>query len=350
MLADFRLISGNILLQRLAVVIVYALLAKGTDIFIDRFLRRLVRRTSVSFDDLLVTISHGPICWTVLCLGLLHAFVLQPLPPPWQMVLPGLAKSIILTVWWLAILRMINLLAEQNLAEALTRGKVGQDLFYLLKNIVRVVAVIVGLLWLLAIWRVDLTPLFASAGIVGIAVALAAKDTLANFFGGISIFADNTFKVGDYIILDGNERGEVVEIGIRSTRIKTRDGVLITIPNSVLANSKIINESAPIPRFRIRIPIGVAYGSDLAEVEKVLLAVAHENSSVLPDPAPRVRLRLFGDSSVDFQLLFWVAAPSLKGRVSHDILMAVYQAFGERDIVIPFPQRDVHIMPPAGTE
>ena len=84
---------------------------------------------------------------------------------------------------------------------------------------------------------------------------------MANFFGGISLFADQAYKVGDYIILDRGERGEVMDMGLRSTRIKTRDDVMITIPNAILANSKIINESAPVPRFRIRVPFGVAYGT-----------------------------------------------------------------------------------------
>ena len=139
---------------------------------------------------------------------------------------------------------------------------------------------IAGLFWVLAIWQINLTPLFASAGIAGIAVALAAKDTLANFFGGISLFMDNAYKVGEYIILESGERGEVVVIGIRSTRIKTRDDVIITIPNSIMANSKIINESAPIPRFRIRVPVGVAYCSNLEKVEEILLAVMNANENI----------------------------------------------------------------------
>jgi small-conductance mechanosensitive channel len=277
-------------------------------------------------------------------MGIQHALVLRPMHPPWQSVLPALVRSAMLVLWLVALLRLYNQVAERNLAGVLLRGKIGNDLFLLLKNIIRVVIAAAGLLWLFAIWQIDLTPLFASAGIAGIAVALAAKETLANFFGGISIFADNTFKVGDYIVLETGERGEVVEIGIRSTRIKTRDDYLITIPNSILANSKIINESAPIPRFRIRVPVGVAYGSDLDQVEAVLLKVAGENENIAPEPQPLVRLRGFGDSSVNFELLCWVADPSTKGLEMHNLLKAVYQAFAAESITIPFPQREVHMV------
>lgn len=340
----FRAFSENILFRQLAVVAIYSVLAKLADLFIDKVLKRLANLTRVGFDDSLIRFLHAPICWSIFALGVQHALVMRTMQPPWQNVLPALAKSFVLFIWLIALVRFLNRMADQNLATVLTRGKIGKDLFLLLKNLVRVVVIVAGLLWLLSIWQVSLTPLFASAGIAGIAVALAAKETLANFFGGISIFADKTFQVGDYIILESGERGEVIEIGIRSTRMKTRDDIMITIPNSILANSKIINESAPIPRFRIRVPIGVAYGSNLKEVEDILLEVARSNRNVVTQPEPRVRLRQFGESSVDFELLCWVEQPSLKGLEIHNLLKAVYDAFTERGVTIPFPQRDVHLI------
>ena len=338
-------LSAQPLLRRLVIVLVYALLAKGGDIIIDRVLRRIAAKTRVSFDDKLIDFLHVPICWSVFWFGVLHALSIKPyLMDPWQTVLPPLAKSFLLIIWLIASMRFFNWIVEHFMSGTQRQGKIGKDLFLLFKNLLRVVVVIAGLIWLLAIWEVNLTPLFASAGIAGIAVALAAKDTLSNFFGGISIFMDRTYKLGEYIILESGERGEVVEIGIRSTRIKTRDDVIITIPNSIMANSKIINESAPIPRFRIRVPVGVAYGSDLEKVEQVLLEVAHANPNVEKTPEPRIRLRNFADSSVNFEMLCWVGDPRAKGLETHKLLKAAYKAFEEQGITIPFPQRDVHIV------
>jgi len=338
----------NIWIQGAVVVLAYIVLTKVADLFIDRILRRLAQRSSMTIDDQLIAFMHGPICWSVFCLGILHALILVPLEPPWQTVLPAITKTSILLVWLVALIRFFNQVATDHAAAIVEHGKIGADLFLLLKNVARVVLVVAAILWFLAIWEIDMTPLFASAGIVGIAVALAAKDTLANFFGGMSIFMDRTFKVGDYIVLDSGERGEVVEIGIRSTRIMTRDDILITIPNSLIANSKIINESAPVPRFRIRVPVGVAYGSDLDRVEEVLLAVAAANPSVSAEPPPRARLRLLAESSVDFELLCWVDDPRLKGLETHNLLRAIHNAFQAQGIVIPFPQRDVHLKQGAG--
>ena len=333
------------MLRRLAIVLVYSFLAKVVDIIIDRVLRRIAAKTRITFDDKLIDLLHVPVCWSVFWLGVLHALSIKPyLMDPWQTVLPPLAKSFLLIIWLIAVMRIFNWIVEHFMSGAHREGKIGKDLFLLFKNLLRVVAVVAGLIWLLAIWKVNLTPLFASAGIVGIAVALAAKDTLSNFFGGISIFMDRTYKLGEYIILESGERGEVVEIGIRSTRMKTRDDVIITIPNSIMANSKIINESAPIPRFRIRVPVGVAYGSDLEKVEKILLEVVAANPNVEKIPEPRIRLRTFADSSLNFEMLCWVSDPRAKGRETHNLLKAAYQAFDEQGITIPFPQRDVHII------
>jgi MscS family membrane protein len=340
----FRIFHDVPGLEALTTVLIYLVLAKTADIFIDKILKRLAGFTKFSFDDKLISFIHGPVCWTIALMGILHGLILLELRSPWNNILPLVIKSLILFVWWIAAIRIVNWLSDKSFLIAASTSDAGRDIFLLFKNIFRVATIIIGILWMLAIWNVSLTPLFASAGIAGIAVALAAKDTLANFFGGISIFVDKPFKIGDYIILDTGERGEVVDIGIRSTRVKTRDDVLITVPNSILANIKIINESAPVPRYRIRIPVGVAYESDLEKVEDVLVEIAKSNSMVSEDPEPRARLRAFGDSSIDFELLCWVNDPRDKGLVIHQIMNTIFKAFEKEGISIPFPQRDVHLI------
>lgn len=191
---------------------------------------------------------------------------------------------------------------------------------------------------------ISVTAVFASAGIAGVAVALAARETLANFFGGISIFMDRPFRAGDYIVLDSGERGEVKVIGMRSTRIQTRDDIMITVPNSLITNVKIINESAPQPHFRVRVKVGVAYGSDIRQVERLLMEIATSNELVAPEPDPRVRFRSFGDSSLDFELLCWARRPHDRGRLVHQLNSTIYERFAAEGVSIPFPQRDVHLI------
>ncbi len=195
---------------------------------------------------------------------------------------------------------------------------------------------------LLQIWNIDPTAWLASAGIIGIAVGFAARDTLANLFAGFFIIADSPYKLGDYVVLDSGERGMVTKVGIRSTRLLTRDDVEIIVPNSTMANTKVVNESGGRwEKFRIRIQVGVAYGTKAEEVIELLQNIAVEHDKVCEDPAPRVRMRGFGDSSINFDLLCWIDHPADRGFVSHELYMQIYNALNDADIVIPFPQRDV---------
>ena len=241
------------------------------------------------------------------------------------------------------MLRIIRGIGENAVSNWKRARRQGIEMIRLVENLARLVAIVGGAFLFLSVWEIDVTPLLASAGIAGVAVALAAKETLANLFGGISLMLDQPFKTGDYIILDSGERGEVREIGLRSTRVWSRDDIMISIPNSIITNSKIVNESAPLPSFRVRIKIGVAYGSDIDLVQKVLLEVARKNKTVVQIPEPRVRFRNFGDSSLDFELLCWGRSPEQKGFLVHQLNCEVYEAFNEAGISIPFPQRDVHL-------
>ena len=150
---------------------------------------------------------------------------------------------------------------------------------------------------------------------------------------------DRPYRLGDYIILSSGERGEVVDIGVRSTRILTRDDVLITVPNAAMANAMIINESGQVPRFRVRATVGVGYDSDLDQVEAELLACLTDIPEILRDPPPRVRFREFGDSALTFQLLAWIRHPADRGRVLHLINRNIHKRLRAAGIDIPYPQR-----------
>ena len=334
-------IQEHVWIQFTLLLTFYAVLAITIDFFVNRVLRRITRLTKTTIDNQLIKYLHPPIYWTVLIVGLIHCFSLLNLSDIVSKTISQGGRSLILVIWLITVTRVIGFIAKQS--ENIWQGKIGRDLGGLIHKLVFLILLLTGAYGLLGIWNVNLTPLFASAGIAGIAVAMAAKDTLANFFGGMSLFMDRVFKVGDYIIIDNQERGEVVEIGIRSSRMLTRDDVLVTIPNSILANSKIINESAPTPNYRIKIPVGVAYGSDLDFVEEVLLKVAMESAGICKEPEPRVRVRALADSSVNFELLVWVEDPRNRGLQTHLFLKEIHKTLQENNITIPFPQMDVHM-------
>lgn len=214
----------------------------------------------------------------------------------------------------------------------------------LLENVSAVVIVLFTIYLLFVTWEIDMTAWLASAGIIGIAVGFAAKDTVANLLSGVFILADSPYKIGDYIVIDSGERGKVTNIGLRSTRILTRDDLEVNIPNSIIANGKIVNESAGRDiRSRVRVPVGVAYGSDIDKVRAVLVEVANQESEVCHDPEPRARFRAFGASSLDFELLVWIDNPEFRGRIVDNLNCEIYKSFAAHDIEIPFSQHDIYI-------
>jgi small-conductance mechanosensitive channel len=198
--------------------------------------------------------------------------------------------------------------------------------------------------FVLLAWDVDVTGWLASAGIVGVAIGFASQDTLSNLIAGVFILADAPYKLGDYLVLDNGERGVVVEIGIRTTRLMTRDDVEIIVPNKEMANSRIINQSGgPVEAFRVRVAVGVAYGSDIDLVHATLAEIARGTEGVLAAPQPQVRFRALGESSLDHELLVWVHKPSERGVVTHRLLTAIYKRFNALGIEIPYPKRDVYL-------
>jgi MscS family membrane protein len=213
----------------------------------------------------------------------------------------------------------------------------------LVSNLITILFIIGGGFVMLRIWSLDLTPLLASAGLVTAIGALAARDTLSDFFGGIAVFLDRPYHIKDFVVLPGGERGEVAGIGIRSTRIRTRDDVLVSVPNSVMVSARIVNETGLLPQYRVRCRVGVAYNSDLLEVEKALLDSLKDNPYVLQEPAPRVRYREFGEWAVELELLAWIKDPRDRGCARDLIIRGIHRAFREGKIDIPSPQREITI-------
>jgi len=305
---------------------------------------KVTARTRTELDDKLIRLVAGMAATLVGYLSLVGAVEVLPLGERTSSVVVRLLVSVLVIQLMRGGLRgsHLGLVAVSRLRE---RFPVVEDRTIPLFDLgMTVVIVGAGAYALLQVWSIDPTAWLASAGVIGIAVGFAARDTLANLFAGFFIIADAPYKVGDYIVLDTGERGEITRVGIRSTRMLTRDDVEVTIPNSVMANTKIINESGGRwVKYRIRVKVGVAYGSDAEQVVELLEQVAREHETVCEDPTPRVRMRGFGDSSLNFELLCWVDHPADRGLVSHQLYMAIYRALGESGVEIPFPQRDLWV-------
>ena len=219
-----------------------------------------------------------------------------------------------------------------------------EDIIPFLENIIKIVVVALGVGLILKTWKIDVTPLLASAGVAGIAAAFAAQEAISNLFGGISIFLDKPFKVGDFIVINEIHRGQVYEIGARSTKIKTLDNILVTIPNSIMVKDPIFNETGYDSQIVLRIPVGVAYGSDLDKVERILTNCVNTQEGVVKNDRLAVRFIEFGEYSIDLEVVATIAGPERKIQMTHELIKSVYDTLNSHGVQIPFPQREVKLL------
>lgn len=338
------LLPPNAWIRALTLLAAFVILAKIVDWIGSRLLTRWAKRSESDLDDRLVEASHRPLFWSVLLFGIWLALPYVDVRPDILLLLRRLIKTVAIIVWsvfaWSASRILLTAFGRFEEKKTFIQPRTVP----LLDNTLKVL-IAGGVTYLLFLtWGVNVAAWMAGAGIVGIAVGFAAKDTLANLFAGIALIIDAPYQNGDFIVLDTGERGKVTKIGLRSTRILTRDDIEITVPNSVIANERIVNESGgPWTKERIRINIGVAYGSDLDHVREVLVDIAKTHDHVVADPEPRVRFRTFGDSSLNLQLLCWIDEPVLRGRAIDALSVDIYNRFRAEGIEIPYPKRDVYL-------
>lgn len=335
---------GNKYLQALIILVGAAILAFLTEIIFTRIILRFTDRTKTEVDDRIIGALKGPIFYSILLVGLNEAISYLQIPAKANFYTSGIIKTVII-IFWIRALLTISSITIKKLSENADRWKmITGSTVLLFDNVVKIIVVGFGIYFILISWNIRVTAFLASAGIVGIAFGFAAKDTLANLFGGVFVLADKPYEIGDFIVLDSGEKGIVTDIGIRTTRLKTRDDIEVSIPNSIMANTKITNESGPKNKTRVRVSVGVAYGSDIDQVKEVLCQIAEENKEVADFPKPRARFREFGNSALNFQLLCWIDEPVFRGRVTDDLNTQIYKRFSQEGIEIPFPQRDIHII------
>lgn len=330
--------------KALIVFIITLAVANLVAILISKVFLRLAKRTSSNLDNTFIELLHRPLFWTVLLTGTLAALHLLELSPAFNKIARATFGTVLIFLWSLFVLRTLRIILRRLSDRAEGHSLIRSQTLPLFDNLLLIIVLVVAIYFIFGSWGVDMTAWLASAGIAGIAIGFAAKDTLSNLFSGVFILADAPYKIGDYIVLDSGQRGMVTHIGIRSTRLLTRGDVEITIPNAIIGNSSIINESGgPYEKFRIRVAVGVAYGTDVDEVRGILMEIAEAEEGLCEEPEPRVRFRTFGESSLDFELLGWVEKPELRGRIIDSLNTTIYKRFNEEGIEIPYAKRDLYI-------
>jgi potassium efflux system protein len=232
----------------------------------------------------------------------------------------------------------------------LTRGKDQEGLAYAVGRIGQYVVYAVGLVLALDNLGIDVAAFAAVGAVATVGIGFGMQNIAQNFISGIILLIERPVQKGDSIVV-GDIVGTVLSIEMRATKVVSRDGVAIIVPNSELISARVTNQSSPTSRKRITVKIGVAYGSDVEQVRDALVGIAGTHGDVLKDPPPRVLFTDFADSALLFELKVWIGHPDVEPVVMSDLRFAIDRDFRAKHIEIPFPQRDVHVraLPGAGT-
>ena len=327
------------------ILVVFFVLAQITNFLFNKVFKVLTAKTENNTDDKIMKILNMPIFYSVVLLGVYQSFNYIGVLAKYSDDFSRVMKSVVLIIWIYAIAKLVNIVILGigfKFAEK-TKSTLDDELMPLFQKLSNIIIYFAGIMFLLKMWNIDITPLLASAGIMGFVIAFAAQDTLSHLFGGISIYFDKPFKVGDRVQLESGEIGDVLEIGIRSTRIKTFDETVVILPNSKIANSKIINYNQPASKIKEKIKIGVAYGSDIDKVKKILLDIAENTEGVEKNPAPSVYFTEFLDFALEFVIVTWVDSPREKFAVKTKINEEIYRRFNEEGVQIPYPTQDIYV-------
>jgi MscS family membrane protein len=338
-------------------IVVLASIAGGAvmNYVIISYLHTYTDRTETDYDEIIVDSLEVPLVTTVSLIGFsiltsipsitnntflteaqISTFVGKP------------ATSVIVLVWAYYLNKVVNRVVKKINKE----GKASEDhgrayeFAPVFSNIWTLIVVTISGALILALWNYDISPILGAAGIAGIALGVAARESVSNFLGGLALYIDDTYTIGDYLETDTGEAGTVVAVGIRSTRLRTRDNIEVTLPNSRLNEERIVNRSNPREKTRLRIHVGVAYGTDIDLLEEILVDIAEKEDRVLPTPQPRTFFVEFGDSALNYTLVCWIRRPEQEPHVRHRVNREIYKRLREQDIEIPYNKHDVNLYTP----
>ena len=265
---------------------------------------------------------------------------------PLFLVLTKISDGSFVVLMTVFVLRAYSNYLVPLISDWINVGKSDTQYGPLLDILGSILIIVFGITNFLSTFNVEFGVLVAGVGVVGLVIALAAQDTLSNFFSGILLLLDQGFKTGDMIYFN-DTYCLIREIGLRSTKIyDIVNHVIIIIPNNALANQNILNLTKPDRYYRLRIEVGVSYDSNPDEVESALIEVAKENSNVEhddPTRKPLVRFQNFGDSTLNFALVAWIKNVIKMRQINSDLHHEVFAKLRAKNIVIAFPQRDVHL-------
>lgn len=315
-------------------------------LIINRVVIRITQKTSTTLDDTIINTLKSPIYWIALVAAFRFASTRLDLFSETAIVqLDNVYFIINAFIVFIILWRLTGNLTSWYVSEIApqTESKLDEQIMPFLQRIIYIILIIVTVIILLDHFDIEVSGLVATLGISSFAIALAAQAALSDIISGFIIMIDRPYSIGDRIeILDLNTWGDVIDIGLRSTRVRTRDARMVIVPNSVIGKSLVVNYSYPDSQYRNQIEVGIAYGTDIEFARKIIVDAVKEVEGVLKDHKVEALFLQFGDSALIFRVRWWLESYVDTRRMFDRVNTAIYNALNEAGIKIPFPQRDVH--------
>ena len=315
-------------------------------LILGRVIGNLTSRTETEFDNAIISALHPSLYLLLLVLAARFGVErLGFLPVDWEIWIEETFFVLYLAVATLAMWRLIAELSSwyQDEISVRTETELDNQLIPFFRRLLQILLVMIALIIVLSHFEADISALVTTLGVGSLAVALAAQETLADTIAGFVIMIDRPYRIGDRIeIQDLSTWGDVVDVGLRSTRIRTRDNRMVIVPNSVIGKSLIVNHSYPDTTYRIEIHIGVSYGIDLEHARETIINSVRTVDGVLEDHPVEALFLEFGDSALIFRVRWWLDSYEDTRRMFDRVNTAMYNALLKEGIDIPFPQRDLH--------
>jgi MscS family membrane protein len=329
----------NSYLAAIFILIITGIFAWLVLFIFSQYLQKFAAKTETKLDDMIFERTKHPIFYLVLAGGLklalsylgVNGFV-------------AIFVNIIMAIVFVFILsRAVDVVIKiwGSLVAHKTNTKLDEILLPLLHKFSKVVFVIVAIMWILSILNINITPYLAGVGISGIVLGLALQSSLKNIFGGVSLIIDGAIKVGDKIRLESGEVGEIIDVGLRSTKIRTYDNEELTVPNGYLADSKVQNYTRPTKKMRVWVAFGVEYGADAKKVSSLLEKELKMLSGIMKDPAPKVQFLSMGDFALEFKAYIWVDSWKDAYTLKLEATQLIYDTLNKKKIGIPYPTQTV---------
>ncbi len=314
-------------------------------LMITPVVERLTRKTETELDDVLLKFTRRPVLILIFIYGFINSIFKLGLSIKIQATIYQVYLVATIAIGMLVTYRIFDGIVMEYGAEKAAGLETYENVLQpVLDKIGAIIIVIGGSLLILKVLGIQITGLLAGAGVAGLVIAFAAQDTLSNFFSGMHLLLDRPFKIGDVILLESGEYCRIRDVGMRSTKMyDIFEHESIVLPNNSVANQKIINLSEPDTKMKVKVEVGVAYGSDVDQVKKILRDVIDDHPDIMTkgNHAPTVRFKEFADSSLNFSVRFWIDHYMKQWEVASDIRKRIDDRFKDAEITIPFPQRTV---------